>query len=262
MNASLHSASPGKGSAAALVSPEAAALSAAPRQTGPQASFDIWGLEPNLDQPLGVLAEVQEILAPMLSDLGFSLVRLQLNGQKNPTLQIMAEPSDGSTMTVEHCGEISTEASALLDVEDPIQPAYTLEVSSPGLDRPLTRPRDFSLWQGYEARIEARVMIEGRKRFTGLLAGWYGDAVQLDCEEGVYQIALSDISRAKLLLTDRLVDEAMKDRLPQLAAAKAADQAHTQAHTQADADPATPTQAASDEQTPSSLTSISQGDAV
>lgn len=249
MNASLHSAGPGKGSAAALVTPEAAALSAAPRQTGPQASFDIWGLEPNLDQPLGVLAEVQDILAPMLTDLGFSLVRLQLNGQKNPTLQIMAEPSDGSTMTVEHCGDISTEASALLDVEDPIQPAYTLEVSSPGLDRPLTRPRDFSLWQGYEARIEARVMIEGRKRFTGLLAGWHGDAVQLDCEEGLYQIALTDISRAKLLLSDRLVDEAMKDRLPSLATAMAADQTKTQL-------------AASNEPAPSSLTSTSQGDAV
>ncbi len=248
MNASLHTAGPSKGSAAALVTPEAAALSAAPRQTGPQASFDIWGLEPNLDQPLGVLAEVQDILAPMLTDLGFSLVRLQLNGQKNPTLQIMAEPSDGSTMTVEHCGDISTEASALLDVEDPIQPAYTLEVSSPGLDRPLTRPRDFSLWQGYEARIEARVMIEGRKRFTGLLAGWHGDSVQLDCEEGLYQIALTDISRAKLLLSERLVDEAMKDRLPSLATAMAADQ--------------TQTQAASNDPAPSSLTSTSQGDAV
>lgn len=252
MNASLHSAGPGKGSAAAHLSPEAAALSAAPRQTGPAASFDIWGLEPNLDQPLSVLAEVRDILDPMLTDLGFVLVRLQLNGQKNPTLQIMAEPADGSIMTVEQCGDISTEASALLDVEDPIQSAYTLEVSSPGLDRPLTRPRDFSHWQGYEARIEARVMIEGRKRFTGLLAGWHGDAVQLDCEEGIYQIAFTDISRAKLLLTDRLVDEAMKDRLPVLATLKAADQDHAQ----------TPSQAASPEPTPSSLTSTSQGDAV
>ncbi len=222
----------------------------APRQQGPEASFDIWGTTPSLDRRLGVLAEVQDILNPMLSDLGFDLVRLQLNGQKNPTLQIMAEPSDGAVMTVEQCGDISYEASALLDVEDPIQSAYRLEVSSPGLDRPLMRPRDFSLWQGYEARLEARVMIDGRKRFTGVLAGWYGDAVQLDSDEGLYRVAFEDISRAKIILTDRLVDEAMKERLPQLSALMPGAGSDTQTAGGASAEPAD-----------SSLTSTSQGDA-
>lgn len=222
----------------------------APRQQGPDASFDIWGTTPSLDRPLGVLADVHDILSPMLSDLGFDLVRLQLNGQKNPTLQIMAEPSDGAVMTVEQCGDISYEASALLDVEDPIQPAYRLEVSSPGLDRPLMRPRDFSLWQGYEARLESRVMIDGRKRFTGVLAGWYGDAVQLDSEEGLYRVAFDDISRAKLILTDRLVDEAMKERLPLLSELMPGAGSDSQAASEAPASPAG-----------SSLTSTSQGDA-
>lgn len=244
---------PANQTATATVSPDGAAdgdWQNAPRQQGPEASFDIWGKTPNLDRPMGVLGEVQDILSPMLTDLGFDLVRLQLNGQKNPTLQIMAEPSDGSVMTVEQCGDISYEASALLDVEDPIQSAYRLEVSSPGLDRPLMRPRDFSLWQGYEARLEARVMIEGRKRFTGILAGWYGDAVQLDCEEGLYRVAFEDISRAKLILTDRLVDEAMKERLPQLSALMPGAGSDTQAAGGPSAEPAD-----------SSLTSTSQGDA-
>lgn len=187
-----------------------------PNPTDQPSSWNPLAKEPRIDSGHGVLAMVEELLMPMLEDKGFDLIRMQLSGQKTKTLQIMAEPSDGSIMTVEFCGDISVEASAIMDVEDLIEAAYHLEVSSPGLDRPLTRPCDFTRWQGYEVKLETSVLIEGRKRFRGELAGWQDDAVLVDTEEGTYVIRFADIVRAKLTLSDDLVADAMKGKLPGL----------------------------------------------
>ena len=113
------------------------------------------------------------LLIPSIEGMGFELVRLRLMAGKKATLQIMAERSDG-TMEVEDCAELSRQISAVLDVEDPIEREYTLEVSSPGIDRPLTRLKDFDLFEGYEAKIETAEMIDGRRRFKGTLAGVEG----------------------------------------------------------------------------------------
>src|SRR6056297_577352 len=117
-----------------------------------------------------------EIIAPVIEDMGFELVRVRLMGGKTQTLQIMAERPDGG-IEVNDCAEISNAISAVLDVEDPILDAYTLEVSSPGIDRPLTRLKDFEAFEGYEAKLETAELIDGRKRFKGMLAGVEGDEV-------------------------------------------------------------------------------------
>ncbi len=137
--------------------------------------------------------------------MGFELVRVMVTGDRRPTLQIMAEPADRGTMTVEHCAEISRAVSAILDVEDPIAKAYRLEVSSPGIDRPLTRPADFERFAGFEARIEADQAIDGRRRFRGRLLGVQGDDVLLALPEGDLAIPLAVIRKAKLVLTDALL---------------------------------------------------------
>ena len=116
-----------------------------------------------------------EIVTPVIEGLGFELVRLRLMSGKTKTLQIMAERPDGS-IDVDDCGQISTAVSALMDVEDPIEDNYALEVSSPGIDRPLTRLKDFDTWQGYEAKLETTELIDGRRRFKGELAGEIGRA--------------------------------------------------------------------------------------
>jgi ribosome maturation factor RimP len=115
--------------------------------------------------------------------MGFELVRVRLMGGQTPTLQIMAERPDGG-IEVDDCAEISTAVSAVLDVEDPITDAYTLEVSSPGIDRPLTRLKDFDTYEGYEAKLETAELIDGRKRFKGVLAGVEGDEVLINVDEG------------------------------------------------------------------------------
>src|SRR4028119_1392064 len=123
-----------------------------------------------------------QIVEPVAGDLGLELVRLRLMGGQHPTLQIMAQRADGS-MEVDDCARLSTAVSAVLDVEDPITDAYTLEVSSPGIDRPLTRLKDFETWAGFEAKIETSEAIDGRKRFKGRLQGTEGDEVLLEIEE-------------------------------------------------------------------------------
>ena len=115
------------------------------------------------------------MIAPALSEMGFSLVRIHLSGGARPVLQIMAERSDESGMTVDDCAAISHTVSAILDVEDPISGTYTLEVSSPGIDRPLVRRRDFERFAGFEAKIETHGAIDGRRRFRGRLAGMDGN---------------------------------------------------------------------------------------
>ena len=124
-----------------------------------------------------------EIIIPVIEGLGFELVRIRLMGGRTNTLQIMADRPDGG-IVVDDCAKISTAVSAVLDVEDPLQDAYVLEVSSPGIDRPLTRLKDFDMWEGYEARLETSEMIEGRRRFKGILAGTEGTEVLLEIDEG------------------------------------------------------------------------------
>ena len=150
-----------------------------------------------------------EIVRPTVEGMGFALVRLRLMGGKTKTLQVMAERLDGR-MEIEDCAALSRALSAVLDVEDPITDEYNLEVSSPGIDRPLTRLEDFARWEGYEARIETEEAIEGRRRFKGLLAGVEGSEVLIEIDEGVVGLEFDWLGDAKLILTDELVAESLK----------------------------------------------------
>jgi ribosome maturation factor RimP len=152
-----------------------------------------------------------EIITPVIEDMGFELVRVRLMGGKTVTLQIMAERPDGG-IDVDECAQISTAVSAILDVEDPIEDNYTLEVSSPGIDRPLTRLKDFDTWEGYEAKLETSDLIDGRRRFKGELAGTEGDEVLINVEEGTIGLKFDWLSDAKLVLTDDLIREMLRQR--------------------------------------------------
>ncbi len=162
----------------------------------------------------GVAGRVAELVEPTLKDLGFRLVRVKLTGQDGQTLQIMAERPDGS-MSIDDCEAVSRQLSPLLDVHDPIERAYRLEVSSPGIDRPLVRPCDFENWKGYEARIDMRELISGRKRFRGPIEGYEDGEARLYCDLGelgqkVVGLPLSLISEARLVLSDELITEALR----------------------------------------------------
>jgi ribosome maturation factor RimP len=148
---------------------------------------------------------IEEIIGPSVEAMGYEIVRVELGGERRRVLQIMAERTDGAAMTVDDCADISRTVSALLDVEDPISGTYTLEISSPGIDRPLVKARDFERFAGFEARIETTAPIAGRRRFTGRLEGLAGETVRLRLAEGPVEIPLADIGRAKLLLTDELL---------------------------------------------------------
>ena len=152
-----------------------------------------------------------EILSPVVEGLGFELVRVRLMGGQTKTLQIMAERPDGG-IEVDECAQISTAVSAVLDVEDPLEEAYTLEVSSPGIDRPLTRFKDFDIWEGYDAKLETAELIDGRRRFRGLLAGTEEDEVLIQIEEGTIGLKFDWLSDAKLVLTDDLIKEMLRQR--------------------------------------------------
>jgi ribosome maturation factor RimP len=161
---------------------------------------------------------VAEIINPVIEDMGYELVRVRLLGSKTKTLQIMADRPDGG-IEVDDCAKISTAVSAVLDVEDPLEDAYTLEVSSPGIDRPLTRLKDFDTWAGHEAKIETTEMIDGRRRFKGELAGVEGDEVLLtlegpgqDGEAVTIGLHFDWLSDAKLVLTDELIREMLRQR--------------------------------------------------
>lgn len=155
------------------------------------------------------------MLTPVIEGLGFELVRVRLMGGQTRTLQIMADRPDGG-IEVDECGAISTAISALLDVEDPIEDNYVLEVSSPGIDRPLTRLKDFEMWKGWEARVETTELIDGRRRFKGMLAGVEGDDVLIEIEEGRETLTIGLqfdwLSDAKLILTDDLIAEMLRQK--------------------------------------------------
>ena len=156
-----------------------------------------------------------DIVIPVIEGLGFELVRIRLMGGATRTLQIMADRPEGG-IEVDDCGEISTAVSAILDVEDPIEENFVLEVSSPGIDRPLTRLKDFEMWKGWETRVETTELIDGRRRFKGTLAGVEGEEVLIEIEEptGTVTIGLQFewLADAKLILTDELITEMLRQK--------------------------------------------------
>lgn len=149
---------------------------------------------------------VDTMIAPALEGMGYDLVRVQLSGDgRRRQLQVMAERHDNAAMTVEDCAAISRMVSALLDAEDPIEGSYLLEVSSPGIDRPLTRPRDFERFSGHVARIELRSTIDGRRRFRGRLQGIEDGLVRLETDGESVALPVDEIAKAKLIITDELL---------------------------------------------------------
>ena len=172
----------------------------------------------------GQAAEFARIAEPVLEDMGFRLVRVSLGGAERLTVQIMVERPDGS-ISISECADISRALSPLFDVHDPIDGSYVLEVSSPGIDRPLVRPSDFEDWAGYEAKIELTELLDGRKRFRGVLEGFEDGEVRLEVDldqigRTVLGLPLDLIANARLILTDRLIEEA-------LARQKNADRSHS-----------------------------------
>lgn len=157
-----------------------------------------------------LLKKVERTIAPMAETMGYDIVRILMVGSgADQTLQIMAERPDG-TMLIDDCSRLSQALSALLDVEDLIPDAYVLEVSSPGIDRPLTRLKDFENYKDNEARIELSVPQNGQKKFRGMLRGLDGENVQIETDTGMASLPFRDIDKAKLILTDDLIRAAMK----------------------------------------------------
>lgn len=155
-------------------------------------------------------ARIETVVASTIEPMGYDLVRVRLSGGHQQTLQVMAERRDGQAMSVDDCADISRALSAHLDVEDPIPGAYTLEVSSPGIDRPLVRAQDYQRFAGHEAKVELREPVEGRRRFRGRILGLAGEQVRIAMPEGEMAVPLEFISAAKLVLTDELIAAANK----------------------------------------------------
>ena len=148
---------------------------------------------------------ISQLIEPSLAAMGYRVVRVVLTSGRRTTLQVMAERVDEMPMTVDDCAMISQSVSALLDVADPIPGAYTLEISSPGLDRPLTRAEDYVRFSGYEVRIELNTSVEGRKRFRGRLLGTADGQARLATEAGELRLPLAAIAKAKLIITEDLL---------------------------------------------------------
>lgn len=171
--------------------------------------------EPRLITEPGLAARVAAIAEPVIENLGFRLVRVRVTGSEGCTVQIMAERPDG-TLTIDDCEDLSRALSPVLDVADPVDRAYRLEISSPGMDRPLVRKSDFERYIGHLAKIEMSVPAEGRKRFRGILTGVEGEAARLhrdDAKPGEnveILLPIEDMAEAKLVLTDTLISEALR----------------------------------------------------
>jgi len=157
---------------------------------------------------------IEAMIAPSVEELGFEIVRVQVSGSQHPRLQIMAERADGTGIDVEDCATISRTVSATLDVEDPFKGEFTLEVSSPGIDRPLTRLKDFQTWAGFDAKIEMQQGVEGPRRYTGRLLGLdENETIQIESLDGEhFALAFGNVQRAKLLLTDELIAAATTEQ--------------------------------------------------
>jgi ribosome maturation factor RimP len=148
---------------------------------------------------------IETLIAPIADQLGYELVRVQLRGGSRATLQVMAERRDRQAMKVEDCARLSREISPVLDAADPIEAEYVLEVSSPGIDRPLVKPADYARFVGHEAKLELDAPVDGRKRFQGEIGEVAEDVVTLAVEGGAVNLPFAQIRRAKLILTDRLI---------------------------------------------------------
>ncbi len=163
----------------------------------------------------GVAARVAAIAEPVIEGLGYRLVRVRMSGLAGCTVQIMAERPDG-TMTIEDCETVSRALSPVLDIEDPIERAYRLEVSSPGIDRPLVRRSDFGRYAGHVVKVEMAVPLEGRRRFRGVLLGVAGAAARIRRDEAAageaadVLLPIEDMAEARLVLTDALIAESLK----------------------------------------------------
>ncbi len=183
--------------------------------------------EPRLIVEPGLSARVAHLTEPVLDELGYRLVRVKVSGADGCTVQVMAERPDGS-MTVDDCEAVSRALSPVLDVADLIDRAYRLEISSPGIDRPLVRKSDFERYAGHLARVEMEVPVNGRKRFRGFIAGTEGEAARLrrddvgEGEEADVLLPMNEMSEAKLVLTDELVTEALRREKAAKREAKAA----------------------------------------
>lgn len=162
------------------------------------------------------LHQLEERIAPTLESMGFEVVRIGLtraSGDGHRTLQVMADRLDGSLISIDDCEVISQALSAIFDVEDPVPGAYDLEVSSAGIDRPLTRPKDFETYAGFEARIEMKVAVDGRKRFKGKVNGLAGDGqVLMKIGDTDVSLVFANIGEAKLVLTNDLIAATAKGR--------------------------------------------------
>ncbi|MBB1248962.1 ribosome maturation factor RimP [Rhizobium sp. G21] len=172
-------------------------------------------IEPRLIVETGIDARVAQIIEPVIMELGYQLVRVKLSNQNGLTLQVMAERPDG-TMTVNDCEAISMAISPVLDVEDPIDKQYNLEISSPGIDRPMVRKGDFLKWQGHIIKCETSVMVEGRKRFKGKILEVTEEGFVLERDQIGYgeepQVAIpfASLAEGRLILTDDLIRDALK----------------------------------------------------
>ncbi len=164
--------------------------------------------ETALDLPMqvGLEARIIGIIHPTVSALGYELVRVMVLGRERPTVQIMADRADGQQIVVEDCEKISRAVSAVMDVDDPIPGRWTLEVSSAGIDRPLTRVKDWVRFVGHLARVELSIPVGGRRRINGIILGADATTARVREADIDYDIPLADIRRAKLVLTDALID--------------------------------------------------------
>ncbi|ARP99236.1 ribosome maturation factor RimP [Pseudorhodoplanes sinuspersici] len=171
--------------------------------------------EPRLIAEPGLAARIAAVAEPVVEGMGYRLVRVRVSGADGCTVQVMTERPDG-TLTIEDCEEISRALSPVMDVADPVPQAYRLEISSPGLDRPLVRRSDFERHAGHLAKIEMNIVTEGRKRFRGILLGVEGDAARLRRDDAKADdkvevlLPIEDMAEAKLVLTDELIAEALR----------------------------------------------------
>lgn len=182
-------------------------------QGGPLAHFFCYWAEAEERErrDMAGLEAIERMIAPTLESMGFAVVRLMFSGSMRKTLQVLAERADGRPITVEDCAAISRVVSAVLDVEDPIAGAYVLEVSSPGIDRPLIRKDDYRRFAGHEVKVEIDQPVDGQRRFKGRLEGIEGDTVRLSIEGRAVDLPFASIQKAKLVLTDALLKAAARN---------------------------------------------------
>lgn len=151
---------------------------------------------------------IHDLVAPTIENMGFEVVRIMMTGAQKPTLQIMIERQDRKNLVVDDCAAVSRAISEILDEKDPIESEYSLEVSSPGIDRPLTTPEHFTRFVGYEAKIETDVSVDGRKRFKGkIIAIDANNIISIEMDDKEYKVPFDAVSKAKLVLTDELWNE-------------------------------------------------------